>query len=573
MKNDAAQLAHQGFVMVSQRNFDAGLILLKKAIELQPDWPEVLLTIGHVIQLQGNIEGGEPYFSKALAIEPNRPYTQAKLGRIAFWRGNRNKALSHYKAAIKLSATPPPSCFVDQIIEPLDQTLRSCYRLIFEILTDNDQFDEMEQFVEEGCSRFPDAPELHLAAGTALIASGSLDKAADHFKRLAKIPSNPSLVADAGRHMVLCEWMQKALAQIVPEATKTYKAQSRPPFVLAIAVWGEPYVKEFLETYLQSMNAPGNLPQLAEAFDVRIAIVTTAQGRQQIQESGIEERLSGIAAFDYLLMPTGMVSKTNHGDSSKFIYRTYILGNHVAIAYAQAIGAGVSLSIPDGIIANGSYGRIASLAKETDIEAIFAQAPPVQEETFLADIALIKDKQDGAICLGNRELMEIAAQHMHPFVEQRIVCPSNNNFSLSRSALFWWIPDGLLCHTFHWHPIYISAKRLAQYDKFRYVSIDGVLPQLLFPDSQDWAKIHLITDTDEFGFTGTIQAERQFPTTGRPFDVDDYVAYFKNSEQLRDIGRWFFKHPIHLKGFRPKEIGKDQMTYDPKIINQIAGLP
>jgi len=573
MRNDAVQLAHQGFVMVSQRNFDAGLPLLKKALELQPDWPEVLLTIGHVIQLQGDVEGGEPYFSKAFEIEPTRPYTQAKLGRIAFWRGNREEALFHYKAAIKLSDTPPSPCFVDKVIEPLDQTLRSCYRLIFEILTDNDQFDEMEQFVEEGCSRFPVAPELHLAAGSALIASGSLDKAAEHFKQLAKIPSNPGLVADAGRHMVLCEWMQKALRQIVPEAAKAYQAQSRPPFVIGIAVWGQTYVTEFLETYLQSMTAPGNLPQLAETFDVRIAVVTTAQGRQQIQESGVEEQLSAIAAFDYLLMPAGMVSKTNHGDSSKFIYRTYILGNHVAIAYAQAIGAGVSLSIPDGIIADGSYGRIANLVKKTDVEAVFAQAPPVQEETFLADMALLKDKQDGTICLGSRELMEMASRHMHPFVEQRIVCPANNDFSLSRSALFWWAPDGLLCHTFHWHPIYISAQRLARYSKFRYVSIDGVLPQLLFPDSHDWENIHLVTDTDEFGFTGTIQADRQFPTTGRPFDVEDYVAYWKNSEQLRDIGRWFFKHPIHLKGFLPKEISEDQMTYDPNIINQIAGLP
>jgi len=573
MNQDISALAHQGFVLISQRNFDEGLKLLHEALEHKPDWPEVLLTIGHITQLKGDIEGGEPYFQKAMALEPNRPYTHAKLGRIAFWRGNMDEALAYYQATIKLSTAPPPVCFVDKFIEPLEQTLRSCYVLIFEILTDSDRFEEMETMVDEACARFPDAPEVHLAAGCSLIAAGETAKAAERFKLLTTIKDNPNLVADAWRHIVLCNWMDQALNSIVPKAADLYERGDKPPFVLGIAVWGDTYVSEFLETYLRSMSAPGNIPALAENFDVRIAVVTTDKGRQQIRESGIEEQLEGKASFDFLLMPGNMVSKVDHSSSTKFIYRTYIMANHVALAYAQAIGAGVSLSIPDGIIADGSYGHIGTLAGDEHIEAVFAQAPPVQEEGFLADIDRVRNEQNGTIHLDSRTLMGIAAQHMHPFVEQRIIGPSNKNFSESRSALFWWSKEGLLCHTFHWHPVYVAPKRLARYKKFRYVSIDGVLPQLLFPEADDWERIHLITDTDDFGFSGTIQADRQFPTTGKPFDINDYVAYFRESAQVRDIGRWLFMSPICFRGFVPQNLKESEMAYDPAIVERIAGLP
>ena len=122
-------------------------------------------------------------------------------------------------------------------------------------------------------------------------------------------------------------------------------------------------------------------------------------------------------------------------------------------------------------------------------------------------------------------------------------------------------------HLFHWHPVYVSANRLKQYSKFRYVSIDAILPELLFPNSNEWDKIHLVTRSDDFGFVTLGPSNKEIPSTGKPLCMDDLKRYYASGIDVRDIGRWMFRHKVTYSGFLPANLPKSEMTYDVSLLD------
>jgi hypothetical protein len=573
MNQEARHMAMQGFALLGAQRYQEALVLLFRSLQMDPAQSDVLMTLGHLRQLGGQVVEATPFFQAALALDPEHPLAHGKLGRIAAWKGDWAEALAHYRRTVDVGRRPPPPGFLEERIESTDRTVIGAYEWMIRILAQTDDFARMAEVIDEAVARHPDAPEIRHEAFEGWLSAGDLDKAREHLEALLRLRIPPARAGLARRYDLLCRWMEDTLAQAVPEAAGAYRGNGKPPLVIAIAVWGESYVRGFLDHYLRSMAAPGNLPELARHFDIRFAVVTTEESRDRIRAGGAERRLAGTAGFDYFIMPEGMVANLGHADATKFIYRTYVLAQHVAVAYAQAIGAAISFSIPDGIIADGSYGRVGRLATTEGVEGVFVQAPAVAEKGFVAELNRYSPPSDAPLVISPRDLMAMGARNLHPFLEQRVVCPANQDFSESRSLLLWWGPDGLVAHILHWHPIYVSAERLRRYQPFRYVSIDAVLPAFLFPDPADWHRIHLVVDSDEFGFMGTIQDDRRIPTLGKPFSVDDFKTYFRNSEQLRDIGRWMFRYKVRFTGFLPPGIERDQMVYDPAIVEAVTGEP
>ena len=576
MTAEARQVAAEGFSLIVAGRPREGMARLIRSYRLEPKQPDVLLTIGHLQQMGGQVVEAEPFFSAAVNLEPNRPYGHAKLGRIAAWRGEWEEAITHYRHALATAQAPPPPSFVEAKIESVDVTCVMTYQWLIKILGENDRFIEMEHAIEEALSCYPMVLPIQRQAFESRLTAGRIDKAREHLDKLATFGRPPEEQEEFHRYSLLCGWMGETLRQTVPAVAADYAKEDRrkdgkPPLVIAVAVWGESYVKGFLDYYLRTMAAPGNLPALAEAFEVRFALVTTASGREQIQRSGVEGRMTGIARFDYFLMPDDLVAKTSHAYNTVFIYRLYIMAMHVAIAYAQEIDAGITFSIPDAIVADGSFGYVAKMAMADSIEGVFAQAPTVAETGLLADVDRMTPAAGEPIVLSARDLMALGANHLHPNLTLRLLSPSNTDFSDSKSILYWWTPEGLVAHTFHWHPVYVSAARLARYRVFRYVSIDAILPQLLFPEPKDRDAIHLVTDSDTFGFLGTIQDDRDMPSSGRPFSEKDFTLYYRHSEQVRDLGRWFFRHRIRYSGFVPPDLDPADMTYDPALVARLSG--
>lgn len=396
-----------------------------------------------------------------------------------------------------------------------------------------------------------------------------LDKAIHHLSQLLRLKVSSDISQGAQRHLTLCKWAKRSLEKDVPQAAESYSANGKPPLVIAITVWGESYVSDFLNFYIRTMLSPGNLPALSKDFDVRFVVLTTGQDQKHLERAGVEEALSPYATVHFFTMPGSMVVSSNHLDSTLFIYRIYILTMHIAISYAQAIGAAINLGVPDAIIADGSFKNLARWATEDKKEAVFAQGLVVNEKTFPQNLSP-KSHWPDPLTITAEDLMAEGAKHLHPLVENRVVCPSNNNFSDIKSAIFWWTKDGLVGHLFHWHPIFISSDCLKKYKRYRFVSIDAILPHLLFPDSASWDQIHLVTQSDDFGFVTLGPTNKAFPTSGAPFTVYALRRYHFNGIDVRNLGRWMFRHKVTYRGFLPANIASSEMAYDPEIIDLIG---
>jgi len=542
---------------------------LELALNIAPDALEALLIMGLLESRLGQIEESEDLFNKANKIDPNRPFTLANLGRLAFRRGDYIEAMEWFDQTVQSAKTPPPPSIIEQTIEPSELTSIRTYGIMIQNLADRELFEEMAEVIEQATEIHKAAPQIHTQAFSGWLNAGNTKMAADHLAKLIRLKPSLEIVNEAQRHLALCKWMDKSLEETVPAAARRFTAGDNPPLVIAIAAWGESYIADFLNLYLRSMEAPGNLPAISQSFDIIFAVVTTKEGQAQLKNSGIEERLAGTAHFEYFAMPSSMVRRSNHLDSTRFIYRTYIQANHIAIAYAQAIGAAINLGVPDAIVADGAFANLAHWALEEKKQAVFAQGLVVSEETFSQSL-LADNNGSRPIAIQARDLMARSAKHLHHLVKNRIVSPSNKDFSEVKSAIFWWGEDGLMGHLIHWHPVYISAERLKKYKDFRYVSIDAILPQLLFPKPDEWNKLHLVTQSDDFGFVTLGPANKSIPSTGKPFDVNAIAQYYHHGIDVREIGRWMFSHKVTYGGFCPSSIPDQEKNYDPRIIDYIC---
>lgn len=546
---------------------------LNTALQQGQDNPDVLIVAGYVLHVQTKISESEPYFREALRLDQNRAFTHARLGLVAAWKGRYDDALVHYRKAIEVTAASRPLGLVERAIQHPDETAISSHASIIDILFRQSRLDDMETAVTEALQRHPRSIKIYMCAVDNWIRAGEIQKALEILNRLILSTPDPDALADALRKLTLCRWINETLSVSVPKMAKAYEPTNRPPLVISITVWGDSYVQSFLDPHLRSLAAPGNIPALAEYFDIRFTVVTTEAGRDQIKASGAEEQFSGIANFDYFLLSEGMVNALNHVEASDFIYQVFFTASHVAIAYAQAINAAISFSVPDTVVADGSFGRIGKLVSTENVEGVFAQAIWVAEEGFVPEIRTLSAPEEYAVSIEARDLMRIGAKHLHPTFTQRVICPSNRNHSRTYTTLFWWGEDSVIAHIVHWLPILISAKRLQQYKKFRYVSIDGELPEILFPDPEDWTSIHLVTRSDEFGFLSTFKHDRTLPTTGHPFDPEKFSQWYNLGPDLGDVGRWMFRYRTLFQGFVPQGLTPRDMTYPEDFVEKVTGKP
>ncbi len=97
-------------IMQSQRvdnvNYDAAIKLLKRALDLSPDIPEILETLGIALFNLGNITEAEKYFQKLIKTQKEEA-AWYYLGLAAFSRGNTEQAMALFSQALKINPTNP----------------------------------------------------------------------------------------------------------------------------------------------------------------------------------------------------------------------------------------------------------------------------------------------------------------------------------------------------------------------------------------------------------------------------------------------------------------------------------
>ena len=78
------------------------IVLLKRALKLNPDYPEGLSNLGLALQKQGNLQAAIQLYEKALAIKPDFPNALRNLGNVFKNQGELQKAADCYRKVLAI---------------------------------------------------------------------------------------------------------------------------------------------------------------------------------------------------------------------------------------------------------------------------------------------------------------------------------------------------------------------------------------------------------------------------------------------------------------------------------------
>ena len=220
--------------------------------------------------------------------------------------------------------------------------------------------------------------------------------------------------------------------------------QSRP-YHLLTPVWGDSYVRLYLEVVVPAQLAAGNLPALSDNPGNRYIIFTRPVDAERIRKSEVYRRLSEVIAVSIELIDEEI--EVPHNTMSN-CFRHGIRG-------AEAADAAVIFLTPDLVFASGSFANLKRL-DEQGADVVYI--PGIR--TFKGPVStwLKASAEDGKIAVTSRQLMQLALDHLHSLSDSSWW--EEGDGDLVPANLFWRVgKEGLLGRCFHLHPLFVAPQR------------------------------------------------------------------------------------------------------------------
>ena len=166
-----------------QGKLDTCIKLLRKALEIKPDFPECYYNLGNALKDQGKLSAAITTYNTALKLKPNYPDAQLNLGIVFKEQGEINAAINCFNKALQLKPNYP------EAHNNLGNTFREQGDLEAAIASYN-----------IALKLDPKDAETHHHLGIALKEQGDLEGAlANHEKALAINPNNSKAFSGIGR--------------------------------------------------------------------------------------------------------------------------------------------------------------------------------------------------------------------------------------------------------------------------------------------------------------------------------------------------------------------------------------
>src|SRR5262245_47802191 len=195
---------------------------------------------------------------------------------------------------------------------------------------------------------------------------------------------------------------------------------------LILPVWGYRYVRQFLETSLPTLLAPGNLPAVARTLDCEFVILTSADDQDQIFEHAAFQELSA-----------------NCRTSLRLIDHLITDGNHsttVTLAYTEAVrSVGDAMVdtcffflVSDYIVADGSFSRVLDRMRRGASAVVVGN---FQVDEYDASPWLYEKRRTAGsvLALPPRQLVRWALDYLHPAtIANTVNIPLNHNSHTNR---------------------------------------------------------------------------------------------------------------------------------------------
>jgi hypothetical protein len=274
-------------------------------------------------------------------------------------------------------------------------------------------------------------------------------------------------------------------------------------------VWGEAFVRMFLNASLPTQLCQGNLPYIAGRHECRYKLYTTPADLDFIMQHAAYQRLSEIMEVDAFV-----VEKIDFASASKHAIMSQC--HHHAIQAAWRESAALSFLAPDMLFSKNAYFHTARLA-ELGKRAVLVPSFRVVQESFLPEFA---EKFPIGSChcieITSREMVALALRHVHAETLSLYV-DSQNFYPGMAGVLFWPVgSEGVLARGFFWHPMMIMPRN-ETLAKFNTLDTDWINSHLI-PNPDD---IHLVRDSDEIFYVDMTSVNMVPPKGYGPFSVID----------------------------------------------------
>ena len=260
-------------------------------------------------------------------------------------------------------------------------------------------------------------------------------------------------------------------------------------FVLSVVVWGEQYLKLYLDAALPNHLAPGNVPALA-----RDPAVTSCSYRLYVRESEAEaiRRHPAFQALNsYLPVEFDYIDDLLQDHPAK----TCVLCNSHLLAQAGRSDTHVIFLTPDTLYSDGSFAELARLAlsgKSTVLIGWFR----VKKEAVLKE--MLRYKEQGVIAVDSRTMVSLALKHRHP-VSDTWFWDAENFIRSWPAKLLWRVDENnLLERSFHLMPLMVKPQRPEEElisHTHPGLQIDG--NDYLSRACPDPSRIHIVADSDQ----------------------------------------------------------------------------
>ena len=162
--------------MRDKHELNEAVTAYRRALQIQPRYPEVLNNLGHCLHALGGLDEAVPAFRQALALKPASPEICNNLGNVLNDQGRLDEALAAYRQALAIA----PSLAV-------------AHGNLGNALMEKDCLDEAVSAYRQAIALDPRYAEAHSNLGLALKFKGDLDQAITAFRAARAL--NPDLPA------------------------------------------------------------------------------------------------------------------------------------------------------------------------------------------------------------------------------------------------------------------------------------------------------------------------------------------------------------------------------------------
>jgi hypothetical protein len=290
---------------------------------------------------------------------------------------------------------------------------------------------------------------------------------------------------------------------------------------LIIPLWGEVYAQKLVSITLPALLSPGNLPALAEAFDVEVVLVTEARLVDRIRQAPSFRSLSKVCRIRFVSLDDLLTGLS--GDYG--VVLTYALFRGFTDLGAQMTQTYLLFLNADFIVCDGALRHLAKLMQEGK-RVIHAPSFRVVLEDVWPQLQARVDASTAVLCVAPREMVKLALRHKHLTVKARTV---NQRLchQLWMDQFYWYIDEDTLIG-YQWPVALVAIKPERAVSEPVLVWDYGFIPE-----ASPTAERHFIDDSDNF-----FMIEPQKRTTGEELVR---VGWISPDEIARALSKWTTK--------------------------------